>query len=132
MSNKRFISSVVEILLCIGLILAGELHVIDPFWSGMGTALLFVGGIFLIRGIRYKSDADYKEKYDTAVNDERNRFLAMKAWSWAGYLFVILSGVVTIVLQIIGLKEQMFVVSGCLCAILLLYWISYWILRKKY
>ena len=132
MNNKRYIASVVEILLGIGLIIAGQMQVIDSFWFGMGTSLVFVGAIFLIRQIRYKTNANYKEAYDTNTKDERNRFLAMKAWSWAGYLFVIIAAVATIALKIAGFEELMMVTSGSVCLIILLYWVAYWILRKKY
>lgn len=132
MNKKRFISSIIEIVLGLGLTVAGYLQVIDTFWSGMGTALIVVGAIYLIRQIRYHANENYKEAYDTAVKDERNRFLAMKAWSWAGYLFVLLAAVATIALKIVGLEDLMMVTSSSVCVILLLYWISYWILKMKY
>ena len=132
MNNKRFISSIVEILLGIGLIIAGQMQTIDAFWVGMGTALIFVGGIYLIRQICYKTNAAYKEAYDTSAKDERNRFLAMKAWSWAGYLFVVIAAIATIALKIAGFYDLMMVTSSSVGLIVLLYWIAYWILRKKY
>ena len=132
MNNKRFISSIIEIVLGIALLICGNMNVIDPFWSGMGTALIFVGVLYLIRQIRYKTDASYKEKMDTETKDERNRFIAMKAWSWTGYLLVLIFGIATIVLKIAGYEELMFFCSYSVCLILLIYWITYFILKKKY
>lgn len=132
MNNKRFIASIIEIILGIILIILGCLQVVDSYWTGMGTASVTVGVLQLIRQIRYKADKEYKENVDVAVKDERNRFLAMKAWSWAGYVYVLLCAVATIVLKIAGYDVLMRLTSGSICIILLLYWISYWMLRKKY
>lgn len=114
------------------LTLCGYFGVVDEFWSGMGTALIFVGVLRLIRLTRYRSNPDYKEKYDTAVTDERNRFLRMKAWSWAGYLFVLLGAAGTIVFRLLEMEREMTLCSGAVCLILVLYWGSYWILNRKY
>lgn len=132
MSNKRMISSIIEILLGAVLLVCGNLQIIDSFWSGMGTALIFVGVLYLVRSIRYKKDAAYKEKMDTEYKDERNRFLAMKAWSWTGYLLVLIFGVATIAFKIAEQETLMLFCSGTVCLILMIYWIAYFILRKKY
>ena len=132
MSNKKFISSIIEIVLGFALLICGNLHVIDSFWSGMGTALIFVGILYLIRGIRYKSDATYKENYDTAAKDERNHFLAMKAWSWTGYLLILIFGAATIVLKFIGQEELMLFSCITVWLTALIYRIAYAILKKKY
>ena len=132
MSNKKFISSIVEIVLGVVLLICGNMNMIDPFWSGMGTALIFVGVLYLIRQIRYKTDASYKEKMDTETKDERNRFIAMKAWSWTGYLLVLIFGVATIALKIAGYETLMFFCSYTVCLILIIYWVTYFILKRKY
>ena len=132
MSNKRFISSIVEILLGIALLMLGSIGIIDSFWTGMGTALIFVGVLYLIRQIRYKTDASYKEKFDTATKDERNRFLAMKAWSWTGYLLVLIMGVAAIALKIAGYEQLMLFCSCTVGLIVAIYWITYLILKRKY
>ena len=132
MNNKRFISSIIEILLGVALLICGNLQVIDAFWSGMGTALIFVGVLYFIRQIRYKTDASYKEKVERETKDERNRFISMKAWSWTGYLLVLIFGIATIVLKIAGYEELMFFCSYSVCLILTIYWVAYFILKKKY
>lgn len=110
----------------------GEFATIDSFWSGMGTALMVVGALQTIRLVRYNTNPRYKEATDTAVNDERNRFIGMKAWSWAGYLYIMIAAVATIVCKLLGQETLMFFCSGSVCVILILYWVSYFILRKKY
>lgn len=128
----RWILSILYIVIGVALIVCDCLQLVDEFWSGMGTAFAVIGVLQMIRLIRYKTNAIYKENTDTAVNDERNRFIGMKAWSWAGYLFVFVAAVATIVFKLIGQETLMFAASGSVCLIITIYWISYFILRKKY
>jgi len=130
--NKRLIANIVEIIVGIILSVLGFLGVLDSYWSGMGTALIIVGGIMIVRQIRYRTNTEYKENVDTEVSDERNKFLRIKAWSWAGYLFVLVGAFGSIVLKIIGLDQYVSFASGSVCLIMVLYWISYLILKKKY
>lgn len=128
----RWILSILYIAIGVTLIVCDCLQLVDEFWSGMGTAFAVIGVLQMIRLIRYKTNAIYKEATDIAVNDERNRFIGMKAWSWAGYLFVFIAAVATIVFELIGQETLMFAASGSVCLIITIYWISYLILRKKY
>ena len=129
---KRIIANIMEILIGIGLIICSCANLLDEFWSGMGGALIAVGGLQLFRLLRYSADKAYQEAVDVAVNDERNKYISMKAWSWAGYLFVLIAAVASIVLKILGYDVYVSFASGCVCLILVLYWLSYLILRKKY
>ncbi|MBQ9842074.1 MAG: hypothetical protein IJO42_03070 [Clostridia bacterium] len=132
MKNRRWILSVVYIVLGAALFGVSCLELLDSFWSGMGAALLVVGVLRLIQFIRYRSNPDYQEKMETENKDERNRFLSMKAWSWAGYLFVFIAAIGTIVFKLLAMDQLMMLCSGGLCLLLILYWVSYLILRKKY
>lgn len=116
-------------IVLIGLATAG---VVDSFWAGMGTALLLVSALRFFRLYRYQKNEAYREQVDTEINDERNRFLRNKAWAWAGYLFVLIAAVCTIVFKVMG-QELLWQVTGLsMCLIVTLYWICFFILRKKY
>lgn len=132
MKNRRWILSVVYIVLGAALFGVSCLELLDSFWSGMGAALLVVGVLRLIQFIRYRSNPDYQEKMETENKDERNRFLSMKAWSWAGYLFVFIAAVSSIVFKCLGNETLMFAASGSVALMIVLYWVSYLILRRKY
>ena len=132
MNSKRFMASIAEILIGIILIGCSMYGIADEFWCGMGTALLIVGVLFLIRMIKYKTNFEYREKYDIEINDERNKYLSSKSWAWAGYLFVLSEAIGSIVFKILGKEELMMMASGSVCLIMVLYWISYSILKKKY
>ena len=47
-------------------------------------------------------------------------------------LFVLISGVATIALKVMGLDQWSMAASCALCLLLLLYWISYLVLKRKY
>ena len=120
--------------LALGVILIGCAFVgfIDQFWNGFGSGLVGVAVLQIIRQMRYSSDEEYREKVDIEVNDERNKYLTMKAWGWAGYLYIMIMAITTIVSKILGYDEITKVASFSLCILMVLYWISYLVLRKKY
>lgn len=132
MNKKNMILAVIWILVGTALFLSSVLGTLDSYWSGMGGGFLGVGIARLAREIRYHNDEEYREKMDVQAKDERNLFLAGKAWSWAGSLYVILSGIAVIVLKIAGYDELSTWAAYGACVMLLLYWLSYLWLRRKY
>lgn len=131
-SNVRIAAYIIYVFLGIGLICLGYTGVLDEFWSGMGSALMIIGVLRLFRIYRYSKQVNYREKVDIEMNDERNRFIRNKAWAWAGYLFILIMGVTVIVLRIIGQDTISLIASYMVCLMLILYWVSYLILTRKY
>ena len=113
----------------IGLSIAG---LVDSFWSGMGSALVVIGACRLLRAHRLNKSEEYREKMETFETDERFHFLRAKAWSWAGYLFVIIAGVAVIAFKALGMDAASQAASYALCLLLVLYWGAYFVLKKKY
>ena len=130
--DRRMYLSLFWLLLGVVLVVCSMTEVIDSYWSGMGGGFAGVGIAQLIRHIRYRKNEEYREKVDVETNDERNRFLAGKAWAWAGYLFVMVSGVATIALKVLGQDQWSLAASCALCLLLVLYWGSYLVLKRKY
>ncbi len=131
-NNRRLINSVLEIAIGAALLVGVSLAGGDSVWLGMGGALVAVGTLQLLNLMRYREDAEYREKVDTEAHDERNIFIRSKAWVWAGTSFVIVCGVLTVVFLILG-KQELSTLSGLAVSLLtLFYWLSYLILRKKY
>ncbi len=130
--NKRILVYILYLLLGVTLWGLGAMELVDAFWSGMGAALFFVGLLRLIRMYRLSKDENYREKVEVENTDERNRFIRNKAWAWAGYLFVMLSACAVIILKVMDQEMLSLAASYAVCLILILYWISYMILRKKY
>ena len=131
-NDWRFIVSILEILIGAALRVLGLTGVLDEFWEGMGTGLIVVGMLMFIRQIRYRTNAEFKEELDVKEKDERNRFIAMKSWSWAGYTYVLVAAVGTIVAKILGHDDIMMMLSRSVCFILVFYWLFYLILQKRY
>ena len=132
MRRKRLVTYVIYILLGAALMAGGVIGALDEYWSGMGSGLIFVAILQLIREFRLWKNEAYREKFEIAQTDERNRFIRNKAWAWAGYLFIIVAAISSIVLKIAG-QEQLSVAAGYGVGLLvLLYWGSYMVLAKKY
>ena len=130
--NKRLIANITEIVIGVILTICGATGLLDSYWSGMGTALIVVGGLMMIRQVRYSTNAEYKESVDVEIQDERNKFLRVKAWSWAGYFAVLIGAVASIVLRILGQNQLSQFAGLSVCLLMVLYWASYFILKKKY
>ena len=125
-NNRLLMLYVIYFLLGATLLALGCAEVVDAFWSGMGSALIVVGILRFIRAYRFHKDAT------CLVADERNRFLRNKAWAWAGYLFIIIAGCIVIVSKAMGQDTFALAASYAVCLMLVLYWGSYAILKKKY
>ena len=132
MKIKSYLVSIIYIMLGAVLIGLGFAGKVDEFWNGMGSALLVIGVIQLIRRYRLDKNEAYREKMEIENNDERNKFIRNKAWAWAGYLFVMIMAVASIVLRIFEQNLLSIATSGAVCLMLLLFWGSYFFLKRKY
>ena len=129
--GRRIVMYILWIALGTALVVLGVFNKVDSFWSGMGSALIAVSILRLVQMLRLRSDS-YREAVEIEANDERNRFLRNKAWAWAGYLFIMIAAAATIVLRVVGQDLLSMAASGAVCLMVVLYWVSYLILRKKY
>ena len=131
-NNRRLLAHIICIVFGIALCFMGFTEYIDEFWGGMGSALILVGALRIARMFHYYKNPEYRERVETEANDERSRFIRNKAWAWAGYLFVIIAGIAVIILKVIH-QDLLSMATGCaMCLIVLLYWVSYMVLKKKY
>ena len=130
--GRKIILSIFWVLLGVVLFVCGLNGLVDEAWETTGVVLTVVGGLQIFRQVRYRTNEAYKEKVDVALEDERNRFIRSKAWAWAGYLFVLITALTSLVFQIMGMEEQAIMASFGVCLLMLLYWGSYMVLRKKY
>ena len=130
--DKRMILSCIWVVMGLVLIVLAFMEKVDAFWNGMGTALVVVGALQLLRFRRFNRNEAYREKVEIAMTDERNHFIRNKAWAWSGYLFIIIAAIMTIVFRLLGQELLSMASSGGVCLMLVLYWISWGVLRKKY
>lgn len=132
MKVKTYFVSIIYIIIgaiLLGLGFAGK---VDEFWNGMGSALLVIGVIQLIRRYRLDKNEAYREKMEIENNDERNKFIRNKAWAWAGYLFVMITAVASIVFRIFEQNLLSIAAGGAVCLMILLFWGAYFFLKRKY
>ena len=130
--KKKLYVSIFWILLGLGLNIGHWAGLWEDYWMSMGIAFLFIGTLQLLRQRRYRTNESYRERVDTAANDERNKFLANKAWAWAGYWFVLLAGSGTVIFKLMGREDLMMFCSGSVCFMMVLYWLNYLWLSRKY
>ena len=130
--EKRIITNILSIALGACLLGLSCWGILDAFWSGMGGALISLGIIRTIHILRYSRDEAYREEKQIEAKDERNQFLRNKAWAWAGYLFIMIMAVACIILRIVGQETLSTVASSTVCLMLVLFWGSYHLLKRKY
>ncbi|NLY71019.1 MAG: hypothetical protein GX076_04980 [Clostridiales bacterium] len=132
-NNKRLALSIFWIIMGAALLVFSIIGVIDSaLYPGMGGALMAVGIIQVVRNLKYRKDSNYREKVDIEFKDERNKYLRMKAWSWSGYLVVLIEAIAAIFAAIQGQHQIQQVLFFSICLIVFIYWISYLVLSKKY
>ena len=132
MKFKNYLVAIIYVVIGIVLFGLSFAEVVDEFWSGMGSALFVIGAIRLVRSYRLEKNEKYREKIKIEESDERNHFIRNKTWAWTGYLFVLIAAVLCLVFRIIGQNLLSLAASGAVCLMLVLYWISYLVLKRKY
>jgi hypothetical protein len=132
MKKKDIVFGVIWLLLGLVLTVLCCLETLDEFWSGMGSALMVIGVLRLLRSYRLSRSEIYREKIEIAETDERFHFIRNKAWAWAGYLFIIICSLSTIVFKLLGQELLCTAFGGAMCLMLVLFWICFFILKKKY
>lgn len=137
MKNARsgivsWVFALIWLILGITLTILGATERLDSFWSGMGGGLTVVGALRLVMYLRYRSNPEYRQKVDTENRDERNRFISGRAWAWAGYLYVFAAAIGTLAFHFSGHDDLSLFCSFSICALVIFYYVSWLVLRKKY
>lgn len=132
-NNKKLLLSVLWILAGAALLVLSITEVLkEAVYAGMGGALVAVGVLQVVRNLRYRKDEEYREKVDTEVGDERLSFIRMKSWSWTGCALIVIEGIGSIVAIALGQRTIQLVLAYSVWLILVIYWISYLVLSRKY
>lgn len=132
-NNKKLALSIFWMIAGVTLIVLSVTEVLtDSVYAGMGGALTAVGAMQVLRNLKYRRDAEYREKLDVELNDERNRYIRMKSWSWAGYVAILVEGVGSVVAMAAGEHTIQLMLWYSVCLLLVTYWVAYLILSRKY
>ena len=132
-NNKRLFLSVFWVILGAVLLVLSVTEVLDSArYAALGPAFMVMGALQIAKNLKYRRDVAYREKIDTEVSDERNRFLRMKSWSWAGYITVLVEGIGSVVAMVMKQETVQLVLAYSVCLLIAAYYFSYLILSKKY
>ena len=119
----------------LGLVLVIHWWISEPantYPFSLGIAFIVIG---VIRTIQYKEttrdEKSLREK-EIAETDERNRMISERAKSWAFSFSIIVTGILVIVLNLLGYHDEALPFAWYVCGMTLLYWICWNIIRKKY
>lgn len=103
----------------------------NNFLSSWGFALVVIGIVRIRNYLMITKDEETVRKQQIAESDERNIAIANKAKSVAFTVYILLACVAVIVLQLLNKTELALSISYPILVLILIYWISYWIIRKK-
>ena len=132
-NNRRLALSVFWVLLgAVLLVLTLTERLDSAIYSGMGGAMMGVGGLQIYRNLKYRRNPEYREKIATEGRDERLKYLRMKSWSWTGYIVCMLQAVGVVVAMILGQRNIQIVLGFSVCLMLVLFWVFYLFLSRKY
>lgn len=126
--------AVAIIYMVLGLTMIVVFNVINTdnsFLSSFGLVLVVIGLVRLRNYFLITRSEESIKKQQIAESDERNIAIAHKAKSIAFMICTMLFCVAVIVLQLLEKSQLAMIVSGMVCAMLVIYWITYWIIRKR-
>ena len=131
--KQRLYISVSYIVIGLVLIAADALnHFENHYFASFGTALLIMGVIRLIRHRKITRDDASIHRQEVAETDERTLMMAEKARSWAFSYSIMIAGIAVIVLSLLGKHDAAQPFAWYVCGMVVLYWIFWLILQKKY
>lgn len=131
--QTRLYIAVSYIVIGLTLIAADALnHFENQFFFSFGMALTVMGILRLIRHRKITKDDASIRKQELSEIDERIRMISERAKSWAFSFSLLVCGIVVIVLSLMGYHDQAQPFTWYICGMVVLYWIFWFILGKKY
>ena len=131
--KQRLIIAVVYILIGILLALWALLSKTEnSFPSAFGFALIALGILRILQYRKITRSEDTIHRRELAESDERYRMISEKARSWAFSFSILMAGLVVIALSLLGYSDAVQPLAWYVCIMVLLYWVCYRILKRKY
>ncbi len=130
LKKKWMINGIFTIALGIILILLGVWK--SERLQSMGVAMIFVGGINLLRRIRLSRNQEKMQALETKNQDERILFISGKSNTWTLWISVWVKTALVILFAFLGKEELSQIFAYMVCGEVILYIVIFWILSKKY
>ena len=115
-------------MIVVGLVVGSKNDILSSF----GFAIALIGCVRLRNYFLITKDEERIKAQEIAEKDERNIAIADKAKSFAFTTFVLLACIAVIVLHLLKKTQWALVLSSGVCVLLVLYWVGYYIIRKKH
>lgn len=131
-SKSRVVWYVAYVAVGILMVVLGVLGYVSEVLSGIGGALAGVGTIRLVQEARCTRNPDYSRRREVANTDERNVFLAGKSASTTFRLSILGLAVISIAVRLAGQEAIANTLGFVMCAELVVYWVSYLVLSRRY
>ena len=103
----------------------------NEFFSYFGFALVIMGIARIRNYFLITKNNKTLQKQEIAESDERNIYIAQRAKSIAFLVYIIAAGLVVITLHILNKTVLATTISYTVCALIFIYWVSYFIISKK-
>ena len=127
---RRSIAYIIAGVLLIAVGFIGKLD--NYFFSSFGFALLVIGILQTVKNASIMKNEDNLKEQEIIETDERNIMLAHRARSLTFSISVFAMGVAAIVLSVIGMGEIAKYIGFVICIELLINFVCYAIMQKKY
>ncbi|MBR5515186.1 MAG: hypothetical protein IKU52_03170 [Clostridia bacterium] len=129
----RLTVGIVYIILGICLIFTGFINQTEnEFVASFGFALTVIGLARLKKYFSLTRNEEKLKRYEIAETDERNIMIVSKARSLTFSLYVIICYIAVIVFSFLNYTLIAQILSVSVFLLIMIYWISYFIIRKKY
>lgn len=103
----------------------------NSFISSFGLILAVMGVVRMRNYLIITKNEERLKKQEIMETDERNVSIVNKARSITFTAYVLLLGVAVIVLSLLNMREIAVWISYSIFLLIIIYWISYFIIRKK-
>lgn len=103
----------------------------NSFISSFGFVLAVMGAARVRNYLIITKNEESVRKREIVETDERNINIINRSRSAAFYIYILLSGAAVVILSLVGARETAVVVSYSLAALVLIYWVCYWIYQKR-
>jgi len=104
----------------------------NDFFFSFGFALVVMGILRIIRYQKITIDEKSIRKQELTETDERNRMISERARSWGFSFSILAAGILVIILSLLGYHEQALPFAWYVCGMVVLYWIFWNIIQRKY
>ncbi len=104
----------------------------NDFLSPFGFAFVVMGIARLRNYFMITKNEETIKKQRIVENDERNIAIVQKAKSIAFGVYIIIASIAAVVLRLFNMTDMSKLIAYTVCAFVFIYWVSYFIIRKRY